>query len=358
MDDKELKIQLNNLKKIRPDSQWKKDNRGVLFNQISGPQASVAQIKFNWFKAMGMALPKQLAKNISQPTMAVIFIVVFLLGGSILSLKAAQDTKPGDSFYIAKILSEKTQLVLTFNEKEKALLGIEFAGNRAKEINQVLAEPGDGGKDEKVGKLVDNFKKEIRIVKTRLEKINPRPQTQVAVEEKIATEENVDIDSEKTGEENTTMFSANLGKEENGLEIFEPESGDEQPLAGEEAELPEERENFDIAPSSTPEIIENASSTVSGDAQTILKQAEELLTQEDFDATLSKLDEADEAINQVDVGQVKGESEEATSTNSGIESDNPSEENSSNGNVLGVEEKAEDIQADDLIKDSASTTVD
>src|SRR3989339_293021 len=99
-----------------------------------------------------------LLRYVSQPVMAVFLIAGVLLGGGFFSLNAAKDTKPGDSLYIAKIISEKTQFALTFNEKKKVKLGIEFAGNRAKEITQVLSEEGDV--EIRVEKLKDNFKKQ------------------------------------------------------------------------------------------------------------------------------------------------------------------------------------------------------
>ena len=55
----------------------------------------------------------------------------------------AEKTKPGDSLYIAKIVSEKTQYALTFDDKSKAQLGLQFATNRVEEMNKVLAEEID-----------------------------------------------------------------------------------------------------------------------------------------------------------------------------------------------------------------------
>jgi hypothetical protein len=354
MDEKKLLAQLNKLKKIKPDSQWQKDNREVLLRQIFGPSVDINMAGLNWFRAIAQKLPGQAVKSISQPAMAVILILVFMFGGGVLSIKAARDTKPGDSFYIAKIFSEKTQLALTFNEKNKVLLGFEFAGNRAQEITQVLAEPDNQSeKEEKVEKLVSNFRKEIRAARARLERISPRTQAPKVVLDKAATGEDENLVEDETGEEDKHVFSANLGKEDNGIQISEQEPKTDESPKPEEVEAGEPK-RADLSPTTTPAI---AAGTETNDPQLILQQAGDLLNQENYDATWSKLEEADQAINKVDVGQVKGEAESATST---IDLDNTSTENSDNsqGDVLGAEEKAEDNQADNNeAGDSASTTI-
>ena len=137
MNEKELIKQLNSFKDIKPDSQWTSNNREILAHQIGNGQA---EAKISWFNASANMLPQKLFKQLSQPVGIVLLIAAIVFGSGIVSLRAARNTKPGDSLYIAKIINEKAQLAITFNEKEKVKLGIEFAGNRAKEITQVLAE--------------------------------------------------------------------------------------------------------------------------------------------------------------------------------------------------------------------------
>ena len=166
MKEKDLLIQLKKLKGVRPDREWKKTNRELLYSQISAQADD--NVKIGWFKSLERQLSIAFLR-VSQPAMTVLLIIIFIFGGSVLSLRAARNTTPGDSMYIAKILSEKTQYALTFNEKSKAKLGLEFAGNRVKEINKVLAqtETVDTNKAETVEKLKVLVKKQsfsIRIV--------------------------------------------------------------------------------------------------------------------------------------------------------------------------------------------------
>src|SRR3989339_684291 len=248
--EKELLSQLNKLKNIKPDTAWKNRNREILLSQISSSTVD----KIGFFDIFAQKL--SLLRYVSQPVMAVFLIAGVLLGGGFFSLNAAKDTKPGDSLYIAKIISEKTQFALTFNEKKKVKLGIEFAGNRAKEITQVLSEEGDV--EIRVEKLKDNFKKEIAGVKTRLENINNN---------KIAANTNIKTD--------------------------EPEKADQPGV---------ENPNSDTGSSS-----EDVAGTENKNPQTILEKVEELLDNDNYDETMSRLAEIGEMIDQVNSGEVKGE---------------------------------------------------
>ncbi|RLC36908.1 hypothetical protein DRH27_04535, partial [Candidatus Falkowbacteria bacterium] len=215
MADKEILKKLNSLNCIKADSGWKKKSREILLSQITGGDFNKEPEEFH--VGLAQVLSFSWLRRVSQPIMAVFLIVIFILGSGIISLRAARNTKPGDSFYIAKIFNEKAHQVFTFNEEEKARLGLEFAGNRAEELSQVLVEPGNGDKEEKVEKLVNNFKKEISVAKTRIEKINFK-----AKSEEEPAEEMAEATGPAAEEDDLRVFSANADKDENGIQIFEP----------------------------------------------------------------------------------------------------------------------------------------
>lgn len=173
MNDKDLLQKLNNLKTIKPDDDFKKNYREVLYSQISAGAAvrePESNLKIIWDSIMPGKIFIDMAKPVWLTFLASVLILVTGIGGVYVS----KNSKPGDSLYIAKIISEKAQLAITFNEKEKAKLGLEFATNRAKEITQVLQESKESEKkkDEKVEQLSQNFKKEISQVRNRLTTIN------------------------------------------------------------------------------------------------------------------------------------------------------------------------------------------
>src|SRR3989339_1983041 len=231
MKEKDLLIQLKKLKGVRPDREWKKTNRELLYSQISAQADD--NVKIGWFKSLERQLSIAFLR-VSQPAMTVLLIIIFIFGGSVLSLRAARNTTPGDSMYIAKILSEKTQYALTFNEKSKAKLGLEFAGNRVKEINKVLAqtETVDTNKAETVEKLKSDFKKEISEVKDRLARINDEQKNTATENVNKGDESSVAEEELAVGEEDAPVFSAAFDRDDKGVQIAEsdldaPAIGDE-----------------------------------------------------------------------------------------------------------------------------------
>jgi hypothetical protein len=290
MIEKELLSQLNNLKNIKPGKEWKEQSREVLISQISAGDYSFELGK----QTIKVNILYYLRNFIHQPVLVVATILLIVLGGGVLSINASKNTKPGDSFYIAKIISERAQLAITFNEEEKAKLGIEFAGNRAKEITQVLAEYDNGDKEERVERLAENFQKEINSARNRLK--------------------NISKDEESgSDEEDLQIFSANLGKEDRGMQIYVQEENNDSVEPGiEDTEL---QEDIIIT---APETQIGASSTVSvsNDVEKTLEEAEKLFAEEDYDGTLNKLEEVINQINEEDgppaqTGEIKGESESA-----------------------------------------------
>src|SRR3989344_6126605 len=159
MTEKELLSQLNSLKNIKPENSWKENNRNLLLSQISGGE----DIEEKNISLLDIFFKK--AEWLAQPVGVLLLIVSTVFGSGILSIKASRDTKPCDSLYIAKIISEKTHQAITFDEKEKAKLEIKFAGNRADEIAKVLEQDNSEKKGDRVEKLTNDFKKEISAAK-------------------------------------------------------------------------------------------------------------------------------------------------------------------------------------------------
>jgi hypothetical protein len=310
--------QLNNLKDIKAQDDFKKENRAILLNQVYSGNKEASELSFNCLETIFKKIPLDIFKSVPHSAFVGAFVLVLLFGGGFFGLRAAENAKPGDSLYKAKIAGEKTQLVFTFNEKKKVGLGLEFAGNRAKEISLVLDETeNEDKKEETVSQLVDDFKKEINGVKTRIGRISKNTEN---------TEIMVDIEEIDSEEENMEVFSANLGREENGIEISSgSESGEvevvevdhEEKLLEDEIIISEEL-NEEASSSPEEEILEQ------GDPEGIIDEAKELLVGDNYSEILTKMDEAEDAINQVDSGdgQVEIEIQEevvATGTEEVIE---------------------------------------
>lgn len=283
MNDKKLFKKLNNLKTIKPDDNWKKNYREILLSQIFAGAAankSESSLKIIWENIM----PGKILTDLAKPVWVTFSVSVLILVVGVGGVYAAKNSKPGDSLYIAKIISEQAQLAITFNEKDKAKLGLDFATNRAREITQVLKEskePADK-KDKKIEQLSQNFKKEISQVKNRLTTI------------KAAENQN-----KKEKEEEPKVFGANLGKNNQRMEIAEP-----------------------AKPTADPKIDLNQAATTTKEnlnsPDKVLAEAEKMFDEKNYDSAIDKLEEANKVINQAakeaDSGTVEGESETASST--------------------------------------------
>ncbi len=251
-------------------------------------------------------LPINLIQNFSQPITATFLVVFLFLTGGFVGLRASVDTRPGDSLYIAKIVGEKTQLALAFTDKKKAQLGIEFAVKRAAEIKQVIAEEDESiFKDDKVERLVNDFKKEISAVKLRIEKISKQSVVDEFVEDEsvelelVFTEESEDPVVEEQDNE-SQVFSAGSNKTETGLQISaSPESSESEVVAQTEEII---IDATDKASTTEEELIVEPASP-----ESILEQAGELLQAEAYDEVFDVLLEANSAIDQTfDTGEVQG----------------------------------------------------
>lgn len=307
-EEKKLIEQIHNLIDIKPDSQWKETNRNILLSQISN---SVIDLNIDHSLIKFTALPQRIIKFISQPVLAALFII-FIISG-FFSVRIAHNTKPGNSLYIAKVISEKAHLAITFNEEKKNKLSFKIASDHAKEITQVLANPDFNKEDDisKTEKLTQDFKKEIGLAKTRLKEINIAS---------FQSEEDNNINNFNSAQEESYVFSANLSRDENGMQIEEEPSGQDSSIITENINETKIHETSPEEIASTTEDLNIQNSNDLNSAHKRLEEAEEFFDQEDYNNTLSKLEEADAIINNMNDsaddknGLVQGVSEEATST--------------------------------------------
>lgn len=287
MKDKELLEKLNSLRNVNPDSTWKSENRSVLMNQIYGAQDSSDSKEFNLFKSFFKTLPRYAMDLAGQPTMVVVFIFMLVFGGSATSIRFSHNTKPGDSLYIAKLLSERTREVFTFNDKEKAQLVIKHARNRTEELNQVLSEPSYDG--EKVEKLADDARREIDKARTRLEKINTAIAKQDNQDNNDGVNDNevvaVAEQEASSEEEPQEVFSVNSGKDKNGMQVAEMKAGESVVLEEVVGQGDDEIEVGEALVAAEPTTLD------------ILDEADDFLTDDNYNATLDKLVEANVAID-------------------------------------------------------------
>ena len=237
MTEKQLLQQLKGLKTIALSEETKKSNRDILFSQIANTSVKggeLSQGSFFW----GF---KNIFSVFSQPLLIVAGVFVFIAGGLIFGSGFFRDSKPNDSLYIARIISERAKLNTTFSQTERDALSLKFASNRAQDIATILMDPEFNNEENKdqVEKLNASFKNEISKVKDKMEKNYI---------------DDINVSSENNNED---VFSASSLIEENGVEIYIEGNNDSSSQI-----IEDDFENIEeINTSSSEEVLQNSSSS-------------------------------------------------------------------------------------------------
>ncbi|MCK9438687.1 hypothetical protein M0Q39_01225 [Patescibacteria group bacterium] len=205
MTDKELLKQLNSLKSIKMDSELKESNKRVLMTQISNTISDNFEVKsFNNF----FFYFRNILSMSSKPAMVLSGVFLFVVTSLFLGNDFYKDSKPNDSLYIARVISERARLNTVFNNIEREKLEMEFASKHAEDIATLLMDPEFNNEEnkEEVAKLSASFRSEIEKVRVNVKK------TETAEMEKQIEEQ-----------KDTLVFSASNLKDENGIDISIPE---------------------------------------------------------------------------------------------------------------------------------------
>ncbi len=248
MTDKELLKQLNSLKSIRMEAGVKESNKSILMTQISNTISNNSETKnFNSF----LFYVRNILSMSSRPAMVLSGVFLFVVTSLFLGSDFYKNSKPTDSLYIARVISERARLNTTFDQNEREKLALEFASNHARDIATLLMDPEfntEQNKDE-VEKLSASFKDEINKVRTKVADLQT---------------------SETENNENQLVFSASELKEENGIDIY---------IDGNNFS-----ENLDEATSTTPESDIEASASTTPGIENLGDQIEELSEKIDLES--------------------------------------------------------------------------
>lgn len=167
MTDREIIAQLKNLKSIRPDQAWLKQQSAVLRSQIYNGLEEREEFGF-WAKF------DLLATRLTTPYAMVAVIALFFLGSGGAGMALSKHAKPGEPLYIAKQMSEKAQFAFAFSDLSKTKLNMEFARERVNELAQIMKESGVQTSDTKVAVLRSDFHKELEAAQARLSSFAPK----------------------------------------------------------------------------------------------------------------------------------------------------------------------------------------
>ncbi|MFP4514853.1 MAG: hypothetical protein ACLFNO_02500 [Parcubacteria group bacterium] len=316
---KSLLTQVHKLRDIQPDKQWKAESQEFLRAQISDDVKTGA-----FFKVMVWI--KDFAKVSSQPAFALAAFILILITGTVFFNPMLSDAKPNDSLYIARIISEKAQVNMTFNKENRDRLSAQFATNHAKDITNLINDPNfqsnEDSKD-KIADLSNDFNKEINSARESINNINRRDE--LASERRNNnsnnnSDENNDLEADSDSSEDLpvddegAVISADTRKDDQGLEINIKNNNDKGvDVLNSDEELPVETEEVDEDKEVANEEVEDNENSDSADetkgsdeeenASSTLNQLQSM-TEEvdkeggDVDETSKALDDAQRLFNE------------------------------------------------------------
>jgi hypothetical protein len=268
MTERELISKLNSFQNVNPDQNWLKSNRDLLLTQISNSGAT----KLSIWKIFIINL-ESLAKTSLQPAIALSVFVFILISGSLFSHQLFNKTKPNDSLYIARIISEKAKLNLVLNSDNREKMAAQFAASHAQDIASTLADPqfNQAANQDQIAILNESFNKEIETVQNRVNKL-----AQATTKNSAAT---------ITANPDDLIFSAAENKKDNqGIQISESVN-------------PNVLNVNNSTNTATTSLATVTPLTVSGNASTeILDEAKQSFENKDYNKVIDKLKEVEEII--------------------------------------------------------------
>jgi len=192
MSSREFNRSLKDLKKvasgIRPDPAWVSRTRSAIVMRarkdlVEREAISTARYFF----------PSALVAAVRGPAMALASVVLVILGGSIASVRAAENSLPGDLLYPVKIAAEQTQIIFAKTDTDKLSLKAEFVGRRVDEM-KVIAASDTPEKDSRIKQAAEGLKRDLDTVKNQLHDVaSDAPPAQVAEAAKLIDQKSAEL---------------------------------------------------------------------------------------------------------------------------------------------------------------------
>jgi len=304
MKNQDLIIKLKSLNSVEPDKKFLKDNRELLLSQIKNSGVE----KISSFDKI-LLTSENLARLFSRPAFALGVFVFVLFGANFVSSSVLEKSKPNDSLYIARVISERVKVNTTINQEAREKLAINYALRHAEDIASILSDEKFNNEEnsDQVAKLSDDFIKEVNKVEDGLNRLNIKSHK---ANLNVETVTNLAVDDNNVeGNNEVTMIIADNSKDDDGLEIYIPE--ERKAVMGEiDIDLDVEGDDDEIKATTSEEVVvatssetkASSSEEVGGDLiiQTSITskttEAKELAEKKDFGAALNKLNEAVESI--------------------------------------------------------------
>lgn len=291
MTEKQLIAKLNSMKDVNLDSTWLKGHREVLYTQVENSGAVELSA---WNKLVCEV--KALALTASRPAVSVASILLVVASMGIFSHKLFSNAKPNDSLYIARIISEKAKVNMTFNDNNRSKLEAKFAASHAQDIAAVLADDSIDNDSETAKNLSAEFDKEINTVKSSLAKVTPSINASAVAVARVDNNSKENVDDLISPDDQ--VFAADSSKDSSGIAIY---NGEKDVTAATNTDDIEVKGNTSTE---TEVDLDNGTSTESGleassSATTTVDVTDEIkqyFNNKDYNGAIDKLKEIEQSI--------------------------------------------------------------
>jgi len=129
-------LQLKELKNIKPDVVAQATQKAMLMQQISA-SARTSESRGAGFVLSVREFFRHEVAVLAQPMASVAVLILLVIGGGIFSISAASEATPGSFLYTVKLIGEKTQFALTPTQESKVKLSVNFAERRVDEMTSI-----------------------------------------------------------------------------------------------------------------------------------------------------------------------------------------------------------------------------
>jgi hypothetical protein len=172
MNEKRLIKNLKSLEGLEPDKSWQKNSKVFLMVQVDKRLAKQT-FAFSEDTATRKSFSRIfLRKPFWVPAMTVVAVVLL----AVVSVKASQNSLPGESLYPVKTVFEDTQVFLSFSPARQAALEVSFIEKRVDELKQVVAQTNEAGAADpkKISQAAAIVKKQVSTTKDKLTKLSAK----------------------------------------------------------------------------------------------------------------------------------------------------------------------------------------
>mgnify|MGYP001588884829 FL=1 len=190
--------QLKELKNIRPREGWVNAQRELLLSQITTQNAVKPQsfLVNGWYLVKSL-MPVGVLRFVARPVGVFVSLMVLIFSTGMFGVNASRGSLPGDFLYQVKLTSEKVKVGFTVAEEKKAVLHVQFAEERVKEIEKVSQKSSSiETKKEQIKVAATGLKDEMTKTNETLDKVK---QDQTKSKEVVATVKQVDQKTTELG---------------------------------------------------------------------------------------------------------------------------------------------------------------